>query len=528
MHTGRKTRQPVEADTMRTQPWIAAAPFGRPLAFFVLLAAAALPASANQFVMLDYNLTLQDRLRNKVIIELFDDRPLTRDNFMQYVNGGLYDSTFMHRLARNFVLQGGGFYPQYQVEPQLSNYSLDPTNVVDLDGNVNTSNPTVMNEVNNTPFRSNVTGTIAMAKVGPPEGEDPTPETINSATNQWFVNLKDNSFLDEPEANGGFTVFGQVAGDGMDYFNALNNGLNIYNLNPDYDDDEERDVGPFGEVPRLGTTLDNLVILQHAARIDYFGDGSTTNVPATGLGFSQRDAFIDTGAVFNGTSWLVIIAGRTLTVREGTSLSQRLVNRGTLSPGFQMGNINLTTYDQTVDGTLDIDLRGTTVDTGYDRVSVSGSADLDGQLRVSLLNLYFPFPGSQFTVLTAGSISGSFDTYDLPELAPNMFWSLDQTATDVTLVAVGGDYDHNGVVNAADYIVWRDSFGDEVEQLTGADGNGDLVVDASDYTIWRDNLGRVKLDTGGGAGSLAAVPEPSSAVLILLGAVAAWHRRRWY
>ena len=118
-------------------------------------------------------------------VNLFDQStPKTVDNFLQYIDEQHYTNSVIHRVSPDFVVQGGGFafegdWPLARIE----------------------ANPSVINE----PVYSNVKGTIAMAKVG----GDP-----NSATDQWFFNLANNaSNLDLQ--NGGFTVFGQVIGDGM-------------------------------------------------------------------------------------------------------------------------------------------------------------------------------------------------------------------------------------------------------------------------------------------------------------------------
>ena len=124
-------------------------------------------------------------------IELLDDvSPNTVANFLNYVRDGDYDGTFFHRAIPGFILQGGGFS-------------------MGTDGEVSEvpSDPPVANE-----FRvSNIRGTIAMAKVG---------GNPNSATNQWFVNLADNSANLDAQ-NGGFTVFARVIGDGMDIVDAI-------------------------------------------------------------------------------------------------------------------------------------------------------------------------------------------------------------------------------------------------------------------------------------------------------------------
>jgi peptidyl-prolyl cis-trans isomerase A (cyclophilin A)/peptidyl-prolyl cis-trans isomerase B (cyclophilin B) len=114
-------------------------------------------------------------------VELYADKaPATVDNFLRYVNDGFYNGTIFHRVIPGFVVQGGGFTKDYQQKP--------------------TREP-VKNEAAN--GLKNVTGTLAMARTSDP----------NSATAQFFINLKDNSSLDHraPTAREyGYTVFGRV------------------------------------------------------------------------------------------------------------------------------------------------------------------------------------------------------------------------------------------------------------------------------------------------------------------------------
>jgi peptidyl-prolyl cis-trans isomerase A (cyclophilin A) len=122
-------------------------------------------------------------------LELFNSvTPLTVTNFLDnYVNTGLYNGTIFHRAVSGFIDQTGGFT---------------------TDGTEITTAATVNNEFH----VSNTRGTIAMAKLG----SDP-----NSATDQWFINVADNSSnLDNQ--NGGFTVFGKVLYNGMTVADAIN------------------------------------------------------------------------------------------------------------------------------------------------------------------------------------------------------------------------------------------------------------------------------------------------------------------
>ncbi|VVD81104.1 Peptidyl-prolyl cis-trans isomerase cyp18 [Pandoraea horticolens] len=109
--------------------------------------------------------------------------PKTVENFLQYVNGGFYNGTIFHRVMNNFMIQGGGFTPEM---------------------NEKTTRAPIPSESQN--GLKNVKGAIAMARTSNP----------NSATAQFFINVKDNASLDYPSPDGyGYTVFGKVV-SGMD------------------------------------------------------------------------------------------------------------------------------------------------------------------------------------------------------------------------------------------------------------------------------------------------------------------------
>ncbi|MDX1442402.1 MAG: peptidylprolyl isomerase [Gammaproteobacteria bacterium] len=116
----------------------------------------------------------------EILVELYSQRaPATVKNFVKYVEDGFYDKTTFHRVIKDFVVQGGGYTPDFEVKE--------------------TREP-VKNESRDSRLR-NLRGTIAMARTNDP----------HSATSQFYFNLKDNSGLDWTGPYGGYTVFGSVA-----------------------------------------------------------------------------------------------------------------------------------------------------------------------------------------------------------------------------------------------------------------------------------------------------------------------------
>jgi peptidyl-prolyl cis-trans isomerase A (cyclophilin A) len=201
-----------------------------------------------QTVMGDFQVNLYDKAT-----------PKTVENFLAYVTSDAYKNTIMHRSIPNFVIQGGGF--QY-----VENSPLAPI----------PQKPTVINE----PIYANKRGTIAMAKIaGNP----------NSATNQWFFNLVDNrSALDDN--NGGFTVFGEVMGNGMGILDSMA-AVSIFNAGGAFGDLPLRNYTAADNTNGVAITDTHLILIENIVVLDANVDTAasltpekTTNVPKTNDG----------------------------------------------------------------------------------------------------------------------------------------------------------------------------------------------------------------------------------------------------
>lgn len=121
----------------------------------------------------------------EIVLELDATKaPKTVDNFVQYVKGGHYNGTVFHRVIESFMIQGGGFAADMKEKPTHAPIGLESRNGL-----------------------SNLRGTVAMARTMDP----------NSATAQFFINVKDNDFLNAANSRdgNGYAVFGKVV-SGMD------------------------------------------------------------------------------------------------------------------------------------------------------------------------------------------------------------------------------------------------------------------------------------------------------------------------
>jgi len=151
--------------------------------FLAGLAIAQTPAAATKVLM--------KTSEGDITIELYPSKaPVTVKNFLSYVKDKFYEGTTFHRVIANFMIQGGGITAEMHEKP---------------------AKPPIKNEAAN--GLKNARGTLAMARTN----------VVDSATCQFFINLKDNGFLDHKDntAEGfGYCVFGKVVA-GMDVVDAI-------------------------------------------------------------------------------------------------------------------------------------------------------------------------------------------------------------------------------------------------------------------------------------------------------------------
>ncbi len=156
------------------------------------------------------------------VVELDAEKaPKTTANFLNYVKSGFYNGTIFHRVIDGFMIQGGGFTPDLSQKPTDSPVASEATN--GLKNNVYT---------------------IAMARTSDPD----------SATSQFFINVKDNPALDYPNAMGnGYTVFGKVV-SGTQTIDAIRKVPTMVASVPR--------MGRMGDVPSKTVTIESATLLK--------------------------------------------------------------------------------------------------------------------------------------------------------------------------------------------------------------------------------------------------------------------------
>ena len=199
-------------------------------------------------------------------VNLFDKTtPITVTNFLAYVNNGSYVNSIVHRSVADAVIQGGGY--QYNNKMPLDSITQKP-------------------KITNEPIYSNLRGTIAMAK----------GSQVDSATSQWFINLSDKNATDKDfgyrlDTNtGGFTVFGQVMGDGMQVVDAIA-ALSRFNMgvNTPFTTIPLRNYSASDAAAKKDVTGDHLVLIEKIVVLNADQDTAAGLNPVKNTSVNKND-----------------------------------------------------------------------------------------------------------------------------------------------------------------------------------------------------------------------------------------------
>jgi hypothetical protein len=236
---------------------------------------------------------------------------------------------------------------------------------------------------------------------------------------------------------------------------------------------------------------------------------------------------LESGAVFDARGPININGGQ-FNFRGGTlhvdAFNGNLVNEGgTLAPGHSLGTTAVSgNYTQRSAAALEIEIADV-FPGDWDVLTVGGNAILDGTLEVLLLDDFEPVIGNSFPIIMtdAGNIGGQFDVELFPVVNGRTFdviYNAKSVVLQVIEATLPGDYNGDGSVDAADYVVWRKNDGTQPS-----------------YDTWRANFGRTAGSGSGATGSAsasgttagwappegwassAAVPEPGTLLLALAG-----------
>jgi endonuclease I len=210
-------------------------------------------------------------------------------------------------------------------------------------------------------------------------------------------------------------------------------------------------------------------------------------------------------------------------VEDELSFNFGSIAMGSTSPTFQFDVFNFaTTPIYTAD--LDFDSIMSTGDASNFATSLAAAA---GSLTLGA------GAGQGFMAMLDTSAIGMFEaTYTLMFSDEDLPGALTKSLTltlfgEVEAALLFGDYNLDGVVDSADYTVWRNALGTSVDaEYDGADGDGDTLIGAGDYTVWKSNYGMTAPASGGGGLGAVGVPEPSGGLLATIALLAIGRVRR--
>lgn len=269
-----------------------------------------------------------------------------------------------------------------------------------------------------------------------------------------------------------------------------------------------------GTISLFGGTFENSgKTLNNSGTINGYGTVRTSGLTNnSGRLISIGEGNMDIVGPVTNNGVISIESGRTAYFFNNVNGSGSFTGTGTavflasLSPGNSPAKVNFAGSATLGGGTaLSMELGGNMVGISYDKIDVEGQLSLGGALSVSLINNFTPKPWSTFDLLDWGTLAGTFSSLSLPTLNLGQ-WDTSRLYIDGTLsVALAGDFNHDSVVNAADYAVWRKGLG--------------TIYTAADYDAWRAHFGDGVLGTGSEtSATTASIPEPATAALLIFAA----------
>lgn len=252
----------------------------------------------------------------------------------------------------------------------------------------------------------------------------------------------------------------------------------------------------------------NVVVgLGAASRISVPGtvvfEGTSSSVLSGNLVLDNAVTRIQPGASFSGGGALNNPTGSTLVLADGADVQVLVQNDGTVALGNSPGQATAADFQQFASGVLEIELGGTAL-TDYDRMTLGGTAQLDGELALSLIGGFMPALDDLFTILSApGGVIGTFALEDFSSavLDPGLAWDVLYNPTNVQLLVVEenlltADQDLDADVDGFDFL--------EVQR-----NDPSLIGD------WEQQFGTAAPAAPAAMASFTSVPEPTS--LLLLG-----------
>jgi T5SS/PEP-CTERM-associated repeat protein len=202
---------------------------------------------------------------------------------------------------------------------------------------------------------------------------------------------------------------------------------------------------------------------------------------------------------------------------KGVGTFDNVTTTGTFSPGLSPAIVQTTNLSLAPSSTLVMELGSTAAGSGYDQIQDAAQLALAGTLQVSLINSFAPAAENSFDLFNWATLSGAFSSLNLPALPGGLTWNTSQLYTtgvlSVASAGTPGDYNNNGSVDAADYVLWRKYQG-TTHALPNDPTGG--TIGPTQYATWRANFGRPPGSGSSDGLGGSSVPEPASWIAILL------------